>query len=112
MLKDTLRHTHFPYCLDRQPDGSYVMLNRNYKPVGLMVDGFVNYADHPVSVRLQGLTPAIAAKIDARGRDSLDRIYLYNDGCTPDMGKQHAEAYLMRLALVMNLRIADADELH
>ena len=107
MLKDKLRHTHFPYCLDRLKDGRYVLLNRNYKPVGFMIDELVTYEDYPIGVHLKGLTPTVAAKIDARGRDNLDRIYLYNDGCTPDSSPKDMEAYLQRLAIVMNLKISD-----
>lgn len=106
MLKDELRHTHFPYCLDRQEDGSYVLLNRNYKPIGFMSDEWVNYDEHPVGVNIKGLTPNIAAGLDARGREELDRIYLYNDGYIPTDSAESMQAYLARLAKLMALRIA------
>lgn len=107
MLKDELRHTHFLYCLDRQADGSYVLLNRNYKPLGFMTEEYVRYEDHPVGVKLKGLGPKVAAKISYRGDESLDRIYLYNDGCIPTDGAANMKAYLERLGTVMKLRISD-----
>lgn len=110
MLKGKLRHTHFPYCLDQLKDGRYVLLNRNYKPLGFMVDKYVTYEDHPIGVRLKGLTPAVAATIDARGRDNIKRMYLYNDGCTPDTSPEDAQAYFKRLAIVMDLMIDNDDE--
>ncbi|MCH2341477.1 hypothetical protein ACGFZ7_16360 [Pseudomonas sp. NPDC047963] len=106
MLKDELRHTHFPYCLDRQEDGSYVMLNRNYKPIGFMTGEWVNYEEHPVSVKLQGITQKLAAELDARGRENMERIHLYNDGCVPTDNAESMQAYLSRLSKLMALRIA------
>ncbi|MCQ4267374.1 hypothetical protein NAV28_09110 [Pseudomonas stutzeri] len=107
MLKGELRQTHFPYCLDRLEDGSYVLLNRNYKPIGFMTGEWINYEEHPIGMRLPGLTEQLAAELDARGRANLDRIYFYNDGCVPTDGNENMQAYLARLAKLMALRIAD-----
>jgi hypothetical protein len=107
MLKDELRQTHFPYCLDRLKDGSYVLLNRNYKPIGFMVGEWVTYEDHPVGVRIKGITPKVAAELDIRGRDNLERIYLYNDGSNPSLSPEHMRAYLDRLAKLMAMPIED-----
>lgn len=107
MLKDVLRHTHFPYCLDQLKDGRYVLLNRNYKPVGFMLDKFVTYEDYPVGVRIKGLTAKVAATIDCKGRDNTTRMYLYNDGCIPTDHPEDMKAYMDRLAIVMKLRIDD-----
>lgn len=105
MLSEELRHTHFPYCLDRQEDGRYVVLNRNYKPLGFMVGEWVEYSDFPVGVRLKGLGPKTAAKLSWEGKEELGRIYLYNDGCIPTHGPGHMQAYLQRLAVLMGLAI-------
>lgn len=106
MLKEELRHTHFPYCLDRQEDGSYVLLNRNYKPIGFMAEQWVTYGDYPVGVNIKGMTAKLAAELDIRGRDNLERIYLYNDGSTPTGSDEDMQAYLGRLAKLMQLGIA------
>ncbi|TKJ10222.1 hypothetical protein [Halomonas sp. 15WGF] len=105
MLADTLRHTHFPYCLDRQADGSYVMLNRNYKPIGFMTSDWVVYEEEPIGVNIKGLTAKKAASISYAGSEDLDRIYLYNDGTTPTTSEDKA-AYFKRLSILMDLKIS------
>lgn len=110
MLKDELRQTHFPYCLDRQGDGSYVLLNRNYKPIGFMTGELVKYENYPVGVRIKGMTTKLAAELDVRGRENLERIYLYNDGSNPSGSKQDMKAYLSRLEKLMGLAIEEEAE--
>ncbi|WP_445496771.1 hypothetical protein [Pseudomonas sp. 8(2025)] len=107
MLKEELRHTHFPYCIQRQEDGTYVFTNRNYKPIGFMTGGWVNYDDSPIGVKISELTPTLAARLDHKGRDNLDRIYLYGDSCVPTADQKYMDAYLGRLGILMKLRIAD-----
>ena len=106
MLKDEIRHTHFPYCLMKQTDGSYVMTNRNYKPIGFMIGEWVDYNEHPVGVNIKGLTAKVAGTLSARGSEELDRIYLYNDGCIPTNDQKSMDAYLARLGKLMALKIA------
>ncbi|XKE45732.1 hypothetical protein LG302_00905 [Halomonas organivorans] len=106
MLADTLRHTHLPYCLLLQEDGRYVITNRNYKPIGFMTGQWVDYDQYPVAVRLKGMTQELLGKLDHRGRADSDRIYLYGDGTSPDLGKAEAQAYFERLALLMSLQPA------
>lgn len=100
------RALFLPYCLDQQSDGRYAVLNRNYKPVGLAVEEWVNYADHPgCCVYLPGLTPGMAVQLSARGRSNLQRIYLYNDGCVPTQGTEQWDAYQERLRLLAGLAV-------
>jgi len=77
------RSIHLPYCLDQQSDGSYVILNREYKPIGFASKDFVEYGKYPVCVKFKGLTANLAAKVSYSKSKDLDRIYLYNDGCVP-----------------------------
>jgi len=104
MLTDNLGRTHFPYCLDRQADGSYVVLNRNYKPIGFLMDEWANYGDFPIGVRLPGLTAEVASKLSDDGSRDLSRIYLYADHTRPT-NKTHKKAYFERLAILMDLKI-------
>lgn len=104
MLSGELRMTHFPYCLKRQEDGSHVVLNRNYKPIGFMTGERVNYADYPVGVKIKGIGPKTAAQLDWQGRDNTDEIFLYNDGCIPTADAKSMQAYLARLAKLMALK--------
>ena len=57
MTIENVRAVYFPYCIEKQEDG-WVMLNRNYKPVGFNTGEFIKYEDYPDSIRLKGLGPA------------------------------------------------------
>ncbi|MFX1670841.1 hypothetical protein PWR63_00780 [Paraburkholderia sp. A2WS-5] len=103
-LKD-VRSTFLPYCVKRQEDGRYAVLNREYKPVGFWTNAFVTYADHPTLVKIKGLTAARAAKISYKGDTNVDTIFLYNDGCVPTDSTAHMNAYLSRLATLAKLEI-------
>lgn len=46
------RSVYLPYCLKRQEDGSDVVLNREYKPVGFNTREHIPYEEHPVSSKL------------------------------------------------------------
>jgi len=99
------RSVFMPYCIMKQPDGRYAVLNREYKPVGIYTRDFVIYEDHPVLVKFKGLTKTKAAKISFDGSESVDRIYLYNDGCVPTHTKKDMQAYLARLELLAKLAV-------
>jgi hypothetical protein len=103
-LGDVVR-VHLPYCIDRQEDGSYVVLNREYKPLGFKTNERIDYSVYPIGVRLPGLRPATAAKISYSGSSDLSRIYLYEDGCVPTDKPAYMEAYLKRLAHFAKLKI-------
>lgn len=77
------RAVYFPYCIEKLPDDSWVVLNRQYKPVGFNTSAFINYEQYPVSAKLKGIGPAVAKKLSYSNEASGDRIYLYNDGCIP-----------------------------
>ena len=99
----SLLRTHFVYCIDQQPDGSYVLLNRRYKPVGFTVEPreHVEYGEFPVAMKLKGLTAKLAAQLSWNGSDDRARVYLYHDGSHPFIGPEHMAAYLKRLHLLM-----------
>lgn len=100
------RSVFFPYCLKKQKDGRYAVLNREYKPVGFFTREFITYADHPVLVKLKGLTPIKAAKLSWKGEKQTDEIFLYNDGCVPTHSKANMRAYLEKLELLAKLSVA------
>ncbi len=107
MAISSFRGVFLPYCLLRQDDGSYVVCNRRYKPVGNTASEWVDY-EPAVRVRIKGLTAAVATKLDHAGRDDLDRIYLYNDGCIPTDSAANWQAYSVRLAKLAGLKIETA----
>lgn len=99
------RSVYLPYCLEKQEDGSYVVLNRNYKPVGFNTSERIPYDDYPVSSKLRGIGPGTAKKLSYEGSENTDKIFLYNDGCVPVHSKANMEAYLQKLAILAKLNI-------
>ena len=99
------RAIFLPYCLDKQPDGRYVVLNRKYKPVGFLTQKHIEYSDYPICVKFKGLGKVTAAKISFNGDSNMDRIYLYNDGCIPTNSSQYMADYLRRLEILAKLAV-------
>ena len=97
---------HFPYCLERQPDGRYVILNRRYKPIGFLTQQHVEYSEHPISFKFQWLTAATAARLSATGSTDLEKIWLYNDATVPTATNSHMQQYLERLRVLMKLKVS------
>lgn len=97
------RAVYFPYCIEKQTDGSWVVLNRQYKPVGFNTSDHVKYEEYPVSAKLQGIGPAVAKKLSYSGVVEGDRIYLYNDGCVPTHDKASMDVYLKKLEILAKL---------
>ena len=100
------RSVFLPYCLKKQDNGRYAVLNREYKPVGFFTTSHVKYEKYPVLVKLKGLTAAKAAKLSWKGEKNTGEIYLYNDGCVPTRSKANMKAYLTKIELLAKLSVA------
>jgi hypothetical protein len=98
------RSIFMPYCLIRLDDGRYIVVNRNYKPLGITSGDYVIYETHPSAAKLK-ITAATAKKLSWAGSDALARIYLYNDGCIPTDGKANMDAYLSKLSVLAKLKV-------
>jgi len=98
-----LRETHFTYCIQRLEGGRYILLNRNYKPIGNQSTDWVTYNTDPSAIKMT-ITPAAAAKLSWEQSPSVERIYLYNDGCIPTESAAHMTAYLKRLAVLAKIK--------
>lgn len=100
-MKETVadfRHTFLIYCLQRLQDGSYVTLNRRYKPVGMTSSEWVEYEDPPVRFKFKrALSSSQIAALSYKADPSAERIYLYNDGCIPTDSDASWTAYANRL---------------
>jgi hypothetical protein len=105
MSLDTVQFAFLPYCIQKQRDGRYMVLNREYKPVGFWTREWVDYTSGPFLVKIKGLTKRTVASISFNGDTSLDRIYLYNDGCIPTRSAKHMTAYLKRLGRIAKYKI-------
>jgi hypothetical protein len=106
MPSHEIRAVYMPYCIERQSDGQYVVLNRNYKPLGFRTSERIDYGNYPIAAKLKGLTPKIAAKISCTHSADTDKIYLYDDGCIPTDNAANMTQYFERLAVLAKLKIA------
>ena len=104
-MSGDFRFVFMPYCIKRQENGKYAVLNRRYKPVGFTISEHIKYEEYPVLVDIRGLTPAKASKISFKGDPDTDTIYLYNDGCVPTSSADNMRRYLSRLALLAGLKV-------
>jgi hypothetical protein len=91
----------FPYAIERNPDGKWTFINREYNPVGVVAPAF-DYDDPRFKVAAN-LTPEMLKKLDQKGTGEGDRIHLYNDGTNPIAGGELLKAYLEKLAILIML---------
>lgn len=105
MPLNDFRSVFLPYCFEKQRDGRYAVLNREYKPVGFWTKEHVNYDDHPVLVKLKGITPALASQISYNGSKDLRRIFLYDDTSNPVRSRANMQAYLAKIERLAKLRL-------
>ncbi len=106
-MSHLLRTIHFPYCLQQRKDKRWVPVNRNYKPLGQPDLAWSDYDALPVESCIARITPAQAKRLSYDGSShNRGAIYLYNDGCIPEDGKESMDAYLARLAVLMKLKTA------
>ncbi|SDW10370.1 hypothetical protein [Thiocapsa roseopersicina] len=105
-MLDDVRAVFMPYCLDKQQDGRYAILNREYKPVGFFTKEWIKYADYPVLVDLKGLGPKTVEKLSYDGSSDPNRIYLYDDRTAPNRGDQNMKEYLKRLSILAMLKVS------
>lgn len=103
---NSTRAIYLPYCVQQLGDKTWVILNRNYKPLGSGTTDYVEYEDIPIAFRIAKITPAQAKKISYKGdADATEIIYLYDDGCVPTYSKKDMAAYLPRLEALMKLKL-------
>lgn len=105
MALGDFRAVFFPYCLKRQDDGRYAILNREYKPVGFFTPDWINYPDYPVLVKLKGLTQAVAAKLSISEETQLETIFLYSDATNPINSKENMRTYFSKLEILAKLTV-------
>lgn len=99
-----VRNLMFPYGMAKNPDGSWTLFNRRYKPVGVISNEWEEWDTPRHKMKLRGLGPATLARLDYSGQGTGDRIYFYDDGCVPTRSPEHMERYLGKLQILMPLR--------
>lgn len=110
MALNDFRAVCLPYCLKKQEDGTYLVLNREYKPLSFKTwDNDFLKQDLPIYLKLKGLAEKKIEKIVSIGEgasvqnDGKD-IFLYNDKTNP-LYKEGRADYFRRLELLMELKI-------
>ena len=84
-----------PYSCHSVDDGTHIIVNRSYKPVGQVSKEWANYAEFP---NLHAhFANDLRSNFTAQG--SSDG-YLFNDGCPPWHSRVDATAYLDRLRVL------------
>jgi hypothetical protein len=95
----------FPYCILKQKDGSYVLLNREYKPIGFFTQDCLDYGKYPIGIRFKGLKEETIRKISSDSNPREGTIYLYDDGTVPIRNRKNMRDYLERLSVLMSLKV-------
>ena len=94
-----------PYCAQKLADSTYVLIGRDYKPLGWIESCWSDWEKHPIVYAIEGLTTQIAAEISYKGDPDVERIYFYNDACPPWRGIKERKAYEKRLAKLFELPV-------
>ncbi len=103
MRNDEAHRIFMPYCLQRLDSGKWVVLNRNYKPLGYTKEEWVEYEQYAVPLKIS-VTEKKKISFD---RTTGDTIWLYNDGCVPTSSSEDMQAYSKRLEVLSKLSIKD-----
>lgn len=99
---EDFRRVYLPYALMRLSDGTYLPVNRRYKPLGSTTTDWVNY-EGVAAGRVRLTERQLEAVATAR---SDDRAYLYNDGCLPLSSDAAWKAYARRLEVLAGCKVA------
>jgi len=100
------RSVYLPYCIKKLESGQYVVLNREYKPLGFRTRDHVDYEAYPITVRFARLTPATAAKLSHSGKADTNEIFLYDGGCIPTKSAEYMRRYFERISILAKLKFA------
>ncbi|UPJ47707.1 hypothetical protein IVB30_31305 [Bradyrhizobium sp. 200] len=95
-----------PYALIALKDGSFLAVNRKYKPLGISSSEMIDYDSHPTKVKIKGLMAAKAAKLGLKVREGATHFYLYDDGTNPERSAANWNRYQGILAKLMKLTVS------
>lgn len=98
----TLYRTHFPYCIQAVHYG-YVLLNRDYKPIGFMTNDWLNYNSYPIQFDTKSFKSSVVQNLSWEGNTEFP-IFLYSDACSPWSSKANETAYFDRLKILGNIK--------
>lgn len=105
--------THFPYCLQKTKDGMWLVLNRNYKPLGTTSKEWVDYETHPDRLSIDGRTIAALKKRAvyeiADKEEDPGLFFFYNDSTMPTESSADWSRYSEVLQLLAGAKINAED---
>ena len=99
------RSVVLPYCLKKIGKNEYIVLNREYKPVGFKTFKRLKYEDYPISIRIKNLTRKKITEISWNSDSNNELIFLYNDECIPTKNQDKMNKYLKRLEILAKLKV-------
>ena len=94
-----------PYCLQRQEDGSYLVLNREYQPLGLERGQLSEVGRKGSTVKIERLGTAVAEGLSYQEESQL---YLYGADCFPPDSPENWDAFCQKLRLLGGLVVDTA----
>lgn len=103
MTKKDFRAVYLPYCLEKLGDGNWVVLNREYNPVGFNTKEHIDHSQYPVAVRLGKLTIGKLKKLSYTGEVEGDRVHLYNDDTNPIKSAANMRKYYEKLTILSTI---------
>lgn len=106
------RRIFLPYCLLKHDSGGYVVLNRDYKPLGFSTNDHIIYENYPIEVKFLRMSKVTAKRLSYEGNDSINEIYLYNDATVPTNSDENMKNYLEKLKILAQLGIQDIRKNH
>jgi hypothetical protein len=107
MGQSDFRSVYLPYCLKKVADNEYIVLNRNYKPLGYNIEEFLDYGKFP-TITFKKLTEATLKKLSWNESSSDEEIFLYADSCIPTYSKGNMDLYSRKLELLDKLKIVES----
>ena len=96
-----------PYCLDKQSNGKFVALNRNYKPIGFLTADWIKFEEFPIAAEIPGLLKEKnLEKVSVKRESGKDRIYLYDDATNPTKSTENMKSYLAKIETLAKLEVS------
>ena len=115
-MSEEYRRIWLPYCVQKMNDhaGGWIVLNREYKPLGMPLDQWAVYEDVPMHQRIRRITLCQQKKLYHGSEDSApwlpnNTIWLYHDGSIPTYSKIKWDAYQRRLFVLSSLSCFSTD---
>jgi len=87
-------------------DGSWTFFNRDYKPLGIISEKWVDWDNPAHKLAIKGLDAPILARLRQKGSGGSKLVYFYADANFPEKSPATMEDYLSKLRILLHLRQA------